>query len=170
MDAFVLWHEKQTNVGGENTRQAPIGFVSFSPPSLASTSRHELFGKHFQPATVNKWFSLVSRVVMDPRYRGAGIASTMLRMSCRAHARRKDVKYIEAKTSMGAVNKFNQAAGFRLIAENDQLGRGAGAGGGTMGVGREKGDSGEWDDQKNIRKIYEFIMDTEDELGIKIDY
>ena len=177
-DAYVLWHEQEDERDAfdyasddvdEDERVVPIGYVSFGPASLASTNRRKLFGKHFDPDVVNKWFSNVSRVVLDPRYRGAGIASTMLRESCKAHARRKSVKYIEAKTSMGAVNRFNQAAGFRLIGENDQLEQAVTAGGGTMGLDRED-STGEVEDRQRIRKIYEFIMDTEDELGVDLDY
>jgi hypothetical protein len=92
----------------------------------------------------------------------------MLRESCIAHARRKGIKYIEIKTSMGAVNKFSQAAGFRLMGENSQLDQAMKAGGGTMGLDRE--DERDEDARQRIRKIYEFIMDTEDELGVELDY
>lgn len=161
IDAYILWHEKDDDRG-----DVPVGYVSFGPPSLASTNRRETFGKHFDAAVVNKWFSTVTRVVLDPRYRGAGIASTMLRDACTHHAERKSIKYIEAKTSMGAVNRFNQAAGFRLMGTNSQLeqttgGNGRGAGGGAIGESKR-------DKSREIRQIYEFVMDTEDELGVDI--
>lgn len=84
----------------------------------------------------------------------------MLRESIRAHAQRENTKYLEAKTSMGAVNRFNQSAGFRLIGTNSQLEQGDGAGGGR--IGGESGDGGTRD--RRIRKVYEFIMDVEDEF------
>ncbi|MDY6780417.1 MAG: GNAT family N-acetyltransferase [Halobacteria archaeon] len=166
-----MWHRKDDELA-DDSRDVPVGYVSIGPPSLASSSRHEAFGKHFQPDVVNKWFATVTRVVLDPRYRGAGIASTMLRESCRAHARREGTKYLEAKTSMGAVNRFNQSAGFRLIGTNSQLEQGEGAGGGRIGHDREGDTTPDGTRNKNqrIRKVYEFIMDTEAELGVDLDY
>jgi len=84
----------------------------------------------------------------------------MLRESIRAHAKRENTKYLELKTSMGAVNRFNQSAGFRLIGTNSQLEQIDGAGGGR--IGDESGDVGTRD--RRIRKVYEFIMDVEDEF------
>lgn len=90
----------------------------------------------------------------------------MLRESIRAHAQRENTKYLEAKTSMGAVNRFNQSAGFRLIGTNSQLEQGDGAGGGRIGRDREgdKTPDGTRNRNQRIRKVYEFIMDVEDEF------
>jgi GNAT superfamily N-acetyltransferase len=81
---FVLWR-------GET----PIGIVMFSPPALGDEQRHEAFGRVLSPSVINKWFSMASRVVLDPRYRGAGIAATTLRDACRHHADLDEVRYIE---------------------------------------------------------------------------
>lgn len=91
----------------------------------------------------------------------------MLRMACRAHAEAYEKKYIEIKTSMGSVNRFSQSAGFSLMGTNDQLAQGSESGGGNIGSDREDADV---DRSRRIRKLYEFILDTEDELGVELDY
>jgi GNAT superfamily N-acetyltransferase len=140
--------------------------VTFGPTSLDDPERRELFGdRRFSPAVVNKWFSAVQRVVIDPRYRGAGIAARMLRTACRKHAELDGRKYLEAKTSMGAINRFNQAAGFDLIGSKNQMdGEIGGYAEGTMtgSMNREQKAG------NRIRRIYKFLMDTEDEFGISV--
>jgi GNAT superfamily N-acetyltransferase len=161
--AFVLWHEHD-RAGTDGA--TPVGIVTFGPTSLDDPQRREVFGdQRFSPSVVNKWFSACQRVVLDPRYRGAGLAAQMLRTACRTHADLDAVKYIEAKTSMGAINRFNQAAGFDLIGTSNQMdqpigGMAEGTLTGSMNEAQARGD--------RIRRIYKFMMDTEDEFGISV--
>ena len=73
---------------------------------------------------------------------------------------------------MGGVNRFAQSAGFQLMGTTSQLEQNDGAGGGRIGrdhIGDETPD-GTKNRSKRIRKVYEFIIDTEDELGVELDY
>jgi GNAT superfamily N-acetyltransferase len=165
----VLWHERPaigsadyTPDAGHDGRTEPVGIVCFSPTSLDDENRREKFGgKRFSPAVVNKWFSFASRVVIDPRYRGAGIAAEMFREACRIHADLDSVKYIEAKTSMGSVNHFIPAAGFERMGIQSQLDQDIGDRAGGL---LEKMNQ----DTHRFRKIHKYIMDTEDEFDISV--
>lgn len=60
---------------------------------------------------LNRHVWLLSRVVLHPTYRGAGIAAAFVRASCRACP----VDWIETLTAMGQVNPFFERAGFRRL-------------------------------------------------------
>ena len=151
---FVLWRS-----------ETPIGIVTFGPPALGDEQRHEAFSRVLSPSVINKWFSMVSRVVLDPRYRGAGIAATTLRDACRRHADLDNVRYIEAKTSMGTINRFNQAAGFDLIGSTSQIGTEAES---ETSVPDRETTLAYTKHNSTVRRIYKFLMDTEDEFDLSV--
>ena len=59
-------------------------------------------------AALNRQLWLLSRVVLHPTYRGAGIASSFERRACATCP----VNWIETLTAMGCVNPFFERAGF----------------------------------------------------------
>jgi len=98
----LLWH------GAE-----PIGICVFSTPAAALSLRTRYFGLHHPRSSValsalNRQLWLLSRVVLHPTYRGAGIAAAFVRRACQTCP----VDWIETLSAMGQVNPFFERAGF----------------------------------------------------------
>jgi len=77
------------------------------------TLRSRYFGLHRPRSSValsalNRQLWLLSRVVLHPTYRGAGIAAAFVRRACRSCP----VDWIETLTAMGQANPFFERAGF----------------------------------------------------------
>lgn len=88
----------------------PIGITVIGPAALANAARNRLFGRRrWTGQDVNRLFCNVSRLVLDPRYRGAGIAGDFLAAVCE----RAPTRYVELIASMGAMSGFWRRAGFR---------------------------------------------------------
>lgn len=104
---MVLWHEDQ-----------PIGICIFGFGPLSSSGRNRAFGLAGRRLSrqfarqINRDFASVSRLVLDPRYRGAGLAAAFLRRCCQL----TDWPWIELTSSMADLVPFCEAAGFRRIA------------------------------------------------------
>ena len=102
---YVLWHDAE-----------PIGICVLGFGPLASSARNRFFGIR-GPMTphlarkLNSNFACVSRLVLDPRYRGAGIASAFLRRCCEL----SPWPWIELVSEMAELVPFCQAAGFKRI-------------------------------------------------------
>jgi len=85
----------------------------FSAPAASLTLRSRYFGLH-RPrsrehlAALNRQVWLLSRVVLHPTYRGAGIAAAFVRRACQTCP----VPWVETLTAMGRVNPFFERAGF----------------------------------------------------------
>lgn len=137
--------------------------MSFGSAPLNSSLRNRLFDSNMSMSVVNKWFANVSRVVIDPRYRGAGLGSKLLRKCCKVFCRENNVRYLTAKTSMGAVNKFNERAGFDYVGKSEQLGRQ------NTKVFDSASEKKVYDDASDIRVVYEYFMDANEELGLDIN-
>jgi hypothetical protein len=87
----------------------PIGYIAVSPAALGNSVRNKIFKRTvWSGKTVNRLFCNISRVVLDPRYRGAGIAADFLR----AAVLQCNTPYVEMMTSMGVASKFWEKAGF----------------------------------------------------------
>ena len=98
----VLWH-------GEN----PIGICVFTAPSLSLAGRTHFFGlsgarTRVRMQALNAQLALLSRVVLHPTYRGAGIAVPFVRASCQSCP----WPWIETLAEMGHLNPFFERAGF----------------------------------------------------------
>jgi hypothetical protein len=115
----VLWH-------GER----PIGICVFSAPAAALRLRNQFFNERRGSApptdgstprrsqsrvlhlkTLNRQLWVLSRVVLHPTYRGAGVAAAFVRRSCETCP----VPWIETLTAMGHLNPFFEKAGFRRV-------------------------------------------------------
>ena len=92
---FAKWHYRGRGLGpvrrvnllfhaGEK-----VGICIFGFGPLASAQRNRLFGlggkmTSAKARVINENFACVSRLVLDPRYRGAGIGGWFLRVACEA--------------------------------------------------------------------------------------
>ncbi len=86
-----------------------MGVAVLGPAALANAGRNRVFGRRkWSGADVNRLFCNVARIVIDPRYRGAGIAADFLAAVCE----RAPTRYVELVASMGAVSGFWRRAGF----------------------------------------------------------
>jgi len=98
----VLWH------GPEK-----VGICIFGFGPLASSQRNRIFGLSGKMTAararlINRHFACVSRFVLDPRYRGAGIGGWFLRRACET----APWPWIELISEMANLVPFYRAAGF----------------------------------------------------------
>lgn len=98
----MLWH-------GER----PVGVCVFSTPAASLSLRSRYFGltnPRSEPAldALNRQVWLLSRVVLDPAYRGAGVAAAFVRRACETCP----VDWVETLSAMGHANPFFERAGF----------------------------------------------------------
>ena len=105
---ILLWH------GDE-----PIGICVFAFGPLSSSLRNRLFGIRGRPnrelaRRINDNFTSVSRLVLDPRYRGAGIAANFLKRCCELAT----WPWIELVSEMADLVPFCESAGFNRIAKS----------------------------------------------------
>ena len=105
---MLLWHDDQ-----------PVGICIFGYGPLASSARNRVFGLHGRGLSrhlarqINRDFASVVRLVIDPRYRGAGLAAAFLRRCCQL----TDWPWIELISQMADLVPFCQAAGFRRVGD-----------------------------------------------------
>lgn len=98
----LLWHDME-----------PIGVCLFVSPPLSLAPRNRYFGRSGRWSrtsirAMNAQLVTLSRVVLHPSYRGAGLAAAFVRRSCELCPYR----WIETLTQMGHVNPFFEKAGF----------------------------------------------------------
>jgi len=91
----------------------PVGVCVFSAPAASLKLRSQYFGlKNARSAealsALNQQLWLLSRVVLHPTYRGAGVAAAFVRRACETCP----VPWIETLTAMGRVDPFFERAGF----------------------------------------------------------
>lgn len=94
--------------------KAPVGVIVYSMPSPVLEMRSVMTDHFFasldrgtQLALVNKNVRRISRVIIEPRFRGLGLASRLVRETMP----RMNVPIIEAVALMGLVNPFLEKAG-----------------------------------------------------------
>jgi len=88
----------------------------FQSPPRALAPRSRAFGlsgrwSRVKLQALNKQLVTLSRVVLHPTYRGAGLAAAFVRASCRACP----FPWIETLAEMGHINPFFERAGFVRI-------------------------------------------------------
>ena len=95
-------------------RKKTIGVIVYSMPSprlkLRSTVTDNFFGgfdRHTQLELINKNIRCISRVIIEPRFRGLGLASRLVRQTMP----KMNVPIIEAMAVMGRINPFLEKAG-----------------------------------------------------------
>lgn len=102
---MTLWHG-----------QDPVGICVFIAPPKTLSQRNRFFGRsgRFDRTTLrtlNQQLVTLSRVVLHPTYRGAGIAHQFVRRCCELCP----FPWIETLTEMGHFNPFFERAGFTRI-------------------------------------------------------
>ncbi len=117
--AFASWHYRSHHLGlvkrvsvlwhGEEK----IGICVFASPPISLSQRNKFFGLHGRWSrtplrALNSQLVTLSRVVLHPSYRGAGLAAWFIRESCRACP----WSWIETLAQMGHLNPFFEKAGF----------------------------------------------------------
>jgi hypothetical protein len=113
----------------------------FGAPAASLTLRTRYFGlarprsrEHL--AALNRQLWLLSRVVLHPTYRGAGIAAAFVRRACETCP----VPWVETLSAMGRVNPFFERAGFvrvGVVRKGRRAGRVSGAYAGGRGLTAE---------------------------------
>lgn len=101
----VLWHKDD-----------PIGICVMTSPAVSLSRRNQFFrkpGKWTRPAiqSLNNQLVTLSRVVLHPVYRGAGLAAEFIRASCLSCP----WPWIETLTQMGHINPVFEKAGFKRV-------------------------------------------------------
>jgi GNAT superfamily N-acetyltransferase len=94
----------------------PIGICIFAAPAASLRLRNRFFGLSNaghgdKLAALTQQLWVLSRVVLHPSYRGAGIASPFVRRACELCP----VPWIEALAAMGQANPFFERAGFQRV-------------------------------------------------------
>jgi hypothetical protein len=116
---FARWHYRCRRVGPVRFvtllwhGDEPVGVCVFTSPPMSLAARNTYFGcsgKWTRTAlkTLNRQLVMLSRVVLHPTYRGAGIAALFVRRSCELCP----FRWIETLAEMGHVNPFFEKAGF----------------------------------------------------------
>jgi GNAT superfamily N-acetyltransferase len=109
---FVIKPDKGLN-------KEPAGVVVYSMPSAGAELRNVATGNLFagfdsrtRMGLINKNIRCISRVIIEPRFRGLGLASRLVRETMPEMG----VPIIEAMAVMGMVNPFFEKAGMRSYA------------------------------------------------------
>ena len=99
----------------------PIGVIVYTMPSAGAELRNiatDNFFAGFDNRTrlglINENIRCISRVIIEPRFRGLGLASRLVRETMP----KMDVPIIEAMAVMGLVNPFFEKAGMKAYAAN----------------------------------------------------
>lgn len=98
-----------------------IGVAIISSPRLLLAGRHEVFPKlkpgkdnkrtnTYRAKYVNQHFGLVSRIVVDPLFRGVGVSYRMMNLIARMEGK----SFMEIQSSMSRFNPFAIRAGFKF--------------------------------------------------------
>jgi GNAT superfamily N-acetyltransferase len=116
---FARWHYRSHHVG--LTRfvtllwhgEEPVGICLFVSPPISLRVRNRFFGRsgrweRTSIRAMNRQLVMLSRVVLHPTYRGAGIAAAFIRRSCELSG----FRWIETLAQMGHVSPFFERAGF----------------------------------------------------------
>jgi hypothetical protein len=93
-----------------------VGVIVYSMPSMGCELRNTATGGVFAGfdrvtglSLVNKNVRCISRVIIEPRFRGIGLASRLVRETMA----KMDVAIVEAIAEMGMVNPFFEKAGMK---------------------------------------------------------
>lgn len=116
---FARWHYRSHHIGFTKFvtqlwhGEEPIGICLFVSPPISLRLRNKFFGRSGKwertaLKAMNRQLIQLSRVVLHPTYRGAGIAADFVRQSCEMSG----YPWIETLTQMGHINPFFEKAGF----------------------------------------------------------
>jgi hypothetical protein len=97
------------------TTQFPVGVIVYTMPAMELEARNAAIGSMFancrnrkeRMKRINENIRCISRVIIDPRYRGLGLAARLVRETMPL----MNVAIIEAIAVMGQINPFFEKAG-----------------------------------------------------------
>jgi hypothetical protein len=96
----------------------PVGVIVYTMPSAGAELRNVAtdnfftgFDRKTRLALINKNIRCISRVIIEPRFRGLGLASRLVRETMPE----MDVPIVEAMAVMGMVNPFFEKAGMKAF-------------------------------------------------------
>jgi len=90
-----------------------VGVIVYSWPSVIGFGRWRAFGRHIPIGELNRDFSLISRVVLHPKYRSIGLGSWLVRETLH----RVGTPFVETVAVMARYNPFFEKAGITKVAE-----------------------------------------------------
>ena len=97
----------------------PVGVIVYTMPSAGAEMRNVATGNAFSGfdnrtrlGLINKNIRCISRVIIEPRFRGLGLASRLVRETMPE----MDIPIVEAMAVMGMVNPFFEKAGMKAFA------------------------------------------------------
>jgi hypothetical protein len=106
---------------GTRSSIGTVGVIVYTMPSAGAELRNIATGNAFagfdnrtRLALINKNIRCISRVIIEPRFRGLGLASRLVRETMP----KMDVPIIEAMAVMGLVNPFFEKAGMKAFTAN----------------------------------------------------
>jgi len=90
-----------------------IGVIVYSYSPITCFGRNKVFQKHPTTGQLNREFSIISRVVLHPKYRTIGLGTQLVRETLP----KAGTKYVEAIAVMARYNPFFEKAEMKKIAE-----------------------------------------------------
>lgn len=87
-----------------------VGAIVYSTSYLCCKARRSVFGSHLKEMAKQKEILRISRAVVDPRFRGIGLGSRLVRETLE----RTGAKIVETIAAMAVYNPFFEKAGMRL--------------------------------------------------------
>ncbi|QDT36114.1 ATP-binding cassette domain-containing protein [Stratiformator vulcanicus] len=119
---FTRWHYRSHNLGSVRFvtvlwhDDRPIGICVFASPPLSLAQRNRFFRRKSRWSrlglrVLNRQLVHLSRVVLHPTYRGAGLAAAFVRQSCEA----VPFPWVETLAAMGNINPLFERAGFTRV-------------------------------------------------------
>ena len=108
---YDTWH------GRLSCGDTPVGIIVYTMPAMELAARNTAIGEIFEGCRsreqrmkiINENIRRISRVIIDPRYRGLGLAARLVRETMPLI----NVPIVEAIAVMGRVNPFFEKAGMR---------------------------------------------------------
>jgi GNAT superfamily N-acetyltransferase len=174
---FARWHYRSHHLGFTKFvtllwhGEEPIGICVFTTPAIALRQRSRFFGlsgrwSRVKLQALNRQLLTLSRVVIHPTYRGAGIASRFIRRSCEASG----YPWIEALAQMGHVNPFFERAGFVRVgvtkpASRSRAGHSA-IYGGNRRTGKRRLVSQETNEKSRYAEPVYYVFDNRSGAGL----
>jgi hypothetical protein len=129
-EQLSMYHYRDTNLGpyaaiyilkpvgrlAMSLNKKPVGVIVYTMPptslelrSIALSDLLDGLDKTTRLSVINKTIRTISRVIVDPRFRNLGLATTLVRETLGL----LDVPVIEAMAVMGLVNPFFEKAGMK---------------------------------------------------------
>lgn len=115
----AAWKLSHRTLSGDSFCTYPIGIITYAMPLLNCAARRLAAGdffsvpdKQLRLKRLNRCVRRISRVVIDPRFRGLGLAARLVRMTIPL----LNVPMIETVSVMGALSRFFERAGMQRYA------------------------------------------------------